>query len=755
MYKLYCCGSRGSRPVEGRRFNEFGGFTTCYILKTYDYALIIDAGTGFYEANAIVSDCSTIDVVFTHVHYDHILGMLDWTAIPKTSKVTFYGNFDGWFGDKTMYEFFRAPFWPVQPNFNINQCPKDGEPLKLRKDLQVKFYDSPHPNATKLMMIETNCSPDENPIDLNETDPKDIHKLAVMFDCEVSSGLDPELITNIDLIVYDGMYTDEEYPTKVGFGHSTWQEGVRLATKVNPEKLIITHHSPNREDTDLRKYEEEARKSFANTDFARSGQIWDFPLYPKGKKEKKREDKPTLEEMLNDEDELKVAKAKDEDLNIFQRAWKSITSILLDPERSELYLSTVVYLAIGITSFFMTAINLYSRYFYLGIATGIFGLVSIINYVVVKKFSFLHRVIGFFAQLEILALLIFFAIDGDPEGFSILWSLLLPTAGMLVFGRKRTLISCAIYFVVLVFLFWTPIGNMVLMKDAAGNLKYSQEIMIRFPIAFLSFSFIGLVTEIVMSFGYKKLNTLKNNLANVLADQTSELRDQNFELLRVNSQLNLRNRLLNKTYGKFMPDQVVEEALENANTTEVTGKKSVVTLLQADIRGFAAKTKDMDPADVFEMLNNYFGEMTEIIQKHNGVILDYVGDAILVVFGAPIASSTHADDAIDTALEMQRVVRKVNSWNRVYGYSEIEVGIGIHTGEAMLGIVGSKNNMKFDVVGKAVSLTSRIEHVCKGKSILVTEEVLKCVSKAVKVAGVTSHTLKGFEEPISLYEITE
>ena len=111
-----------------------------------------------------------------------------------------------------------------------------------------------------------------------------------------------------------------------------------------------------------------------------------------------------------------------------------------------------------------------------------------------------------------------------------------------------------------------------------------------------------------MSFGYKKLNTLKNNLADVLADQTSELRDQNFELIRVNSQLNLRNRLLNKTYGKFMPDQVVEEVLENSNTTELVGKKSVVTLLQADIRGFAAKTKDMDPADVFDMLNNYFGE---------------------------------------------------------------------------------------------------------------------------------------------------
>lgn len=755
MYKLYCCGSRGSRPVEGRRFNEFGGFTTCYILKTYDYALIIDAGTGFYEANAIVSDCSTIDVVFTHVHYDHILGMLDWTAIPKTSKVTFYGNFDGWFGDKTMYEFFRAPFWPVQPNFNINQCPTDGEPLKLRKDLQVKFYTSPHPNATKLMMIETNCSPDEAPVDLNETDPKDIHKLAVMFDCEKSDGLDPSLITNIDMIVYDGMYTDDEYPTKVGFGHSTWQEGCRLAASVKPEKLIITHHSPNREDKDLRKFEEQAREIFPNTDFARSGQTWHFPLCAKEKEKKVREAKPTLVEMLNDEEELKVVTSNDEDLNFFQRVWKSLTENLLDHEKSEVYLSTLVYLAIAITSFGMTVINLIGKYYYLGIATGVFAVCSLFNYVIVKKINSASRVILNFAMIEILAILIFFIIDGDPGGFSILWSLLLPTAGMLVFGRKRTLIMSAIFFVVLVFSFWTPLRDTVLIKDAAGNLKYSQEVLLRFPIAFVSFIFIGLVIEIVMSFGYKKLNTLKNNLADVLADQTSELRDQNFELIRVNSQLNLRNRLLNKTYGKFMPDQVVEEVLENSNTTELVGKKSVVTLLQADIRGFAAKTKDMDPADVFDMLNNYFGEMTDIIQKHNGTILDYVGDAILVVFGAPIASSTHADDAIDTAIEMQKVVRKVNSWNRVYGYKEIEIGIGIHTGEAMLGVVGSKNNMKFDVVGKTVSLTSRIEHVCKGKSILVTDDVLKSISKAVKIASVTTHTLKGFEDPISLYEITE
>ena len=754
MYKLYCCGSRGSRPVEGRRFNEFGGFTTCYILKTYNYALIIDAGTGFYEANAIVSDCSTIDVVFTHVHYDHILGMRDWTAIPKTSKVTFYGNFDGWFGDKTMYEFFRAPFWPVQPNFNINQCPKDGEPLKLRKDLQVKFYNSPHPNATKLMMIETNCSPDENPIDLAETDPKDIHKLAVMFDCEKSDGLDASMITNIDMVVYDGMYTDDEYPTKVGFGHSTWQEGCRLAAKVKPEKLIITHHSPNRVDSDLRKYEEEARKMFPNTDFARSGQIWDFPLYPNGKEKKARVAKPTLEQMLSDENELQTYSNTD-NLNLIQRGWKYITSILLDPEKSEVYLSTLVYLAIGITSLFMTILNVMSRSYYLALATGSFGIASILNYVIVKKINSANKVISAFAQVEIMSLFVLFLIIGDPGGFSIIWSLLLPTAGMLVFGRRKTIILCAVYFVILVCMFWTPLGEIFLMRDAAGEFKYSHEIMVRFPIAFLAFAFIGLIIEIVMSFGYKKLNTLKNNLANVLADQTSELRDQNFELIRVNSQLNLRNRLLNKTYGKFMTDQVVEEVLENANTTEVTGKKSVVTLLQADIRGFASKTKDMDPSDIFEMLNNYFGEMTEIIQKHHGVILDYVGDAILVVFGAPLSSETHADDAIETAIEMQKVMRKVNSWNRVYGYNEIEIGIGIHTGEAILGIVGSKNHMKFDVVGKAVSLTSRIEHVCKGKSILVTDEVLKSVSKAVKIAGVTTHTLKGFEDPISLFEITE
>lgn len=73
-YQLYCCGSRGSRPVEGKRFNEFGGFTSCYVLKTDDYALIIDCGTGLYEANNIILDCSTIDIVLTHMHYDHILG---------------------------------------------------------------------------------------------------------------------------------------------------------------------------------------------------------------------------------------------------------------------------------------------------------------------------------------------------------------------------------------------------------------------------------------------------------------------------------------------------------------------------------------------------------------------------------------------------------------------------------------------------------------------------------------------------------
>lgn len=254
-YVLYTCGSRGSRPVNGAEFLEFGGQTTCYVLRRDERALVLDCGTGLYSAAPILLGCTQIDVFLTHLHYDHILGLLDWSVFPSNAEVTFYSTFDNWFGKETLDEFFRAPFWPVQPKLGrLVQLPSPGMRFWLWERLCVQFYPSSHPNEANMIFLQAGDK-----------------KVCMLFDYEHCKRVPAELMERCDLMIYDGMYTDAEYPQHVGWGHSTWQEGCRLAQSAHAQKLLITHHAPLRTDTELRQMEDQAKKIFPSVRFARAG----------------------------------------------------------------------------------------------------------------------------------------------------------------------------------------------------------------------------------------------------------------------------------------------------------------------------------------------------------------------------------------------------------------------------------------------------------------------------------------------------
>ena len=252
---MYICGCRGSRPVSGKEYEEFGGQTSCFIVKTGTHALVIDCGTGLYDARGILADCTVIDVFLTHVHYDHILGLLDWSVFPKDARLSFYAAFKNWFGSDTLNEFFRAPFWPVQPWLGpLCEVPQEGVPCNLGDGLSVGVYPAPHPNGASLLHLHAGQK-----------------RICIMFDCEKPDALPHEVVNHCDFLVYDGMYENENYPVHIGWGHSTWQEGCRLATSVQPGQLIITHHDPVNTDEVLRGLEEKAKEIYPNTYFARAG----------------------------------------------------------------------------------------------------------------------------------------------------------------------------------------------------------------------------------------------------------------------------------------------------------------------------------------------------------------------------------------------------------------------------------------------------------------------------------------------------
>ena len=258
-YAFYVFGTRGSFPVAGRRYSEFGGSTTCFVLKKDRHAVIFDCGTGIMEAHNVLEDCTKIDVVLSHVHYDHILGLLSWlTNRPEGAEINFYGNFDGWLGKQTISELFREPFWPADLTGgnieNIHSISEFNGKLMLEDSISIDFITASHPNNADVFHVNVAGK-----------------NVCIMVDCEDYHCMPEEMIDNCDLLVFDGMYDDSEASEHVGWGHSTWQKAVEAAVKYNVGHLIVTHHNPNAWDSVLFEREELARKMFPNTDFARSG----------------------------------------------------------------------------------------------------------------------------------------------------------------------------------------------------------------------------------------------------------------------------------------------------------------------------------------------------------------------------------------------------------------------------------------------------------------------------------------------------
>ena len=144
---------------------------------------------------------------------------------------------------------------------------------------------------------------------------------------------------------------------------------------------------------------------------------------------------------------------------------------------------------------------------------------------------------------------------------------MLPVAGMFVFGKKRNTVLCLLMFLFLIFVFYTPLGKSLL------RYEYTQSFMLRFPMAFFAFFLLSYFLETVRENTFNELENLKKSQADIIADQTSELREQNFNMLRINSQLQLRNNMLAKKVGKDLSDDEIRELLGDADTDK-TGNEN-------------------------------------------------------------------------------------------------------------------------------------------------------------------------------------
>ncbi len=216
----------------------------------------------------------------------------------------------------------------------------------------------------------------------------------------------------------------------------------------------------------------------------------------------------------------------------------------------------------------------------------------------------------------------------------------------------------------------------------------------------------------------------------------------------------LRQRdFIRDAFGRYVSPEVARTLLESPEGLRLGGEKRDVTILMSDLRGYSRWVEESDPVVVVQVLNDYLARMTEIINEHNGTINEFIGDAIFAIFGAPLAHPDHPGGAAACALAMQRAMEEVNRLNAARGLPRLEMGIGLSTGEAVVGNIGSEIRAKYAVVGSPVNLAARVEGCTVGGQILLSPTTYERIRAVAEVGPPLSVEIKGFREPLLLREL--
>ncbi len=217
--------------------------------------------------------------------------------------------------------------------------------------------------------------------------------------------------------------------------------------------------------------------------------------------------------------------------------------------------------------------------------------------------------------------------------------------------------------------------------------------------------------------------------------------------------LDVRNKFIRDVFGRYMSEQVVNNLLDSPEGLDLGGQKRVVSIMMTDLRGFSVLSAKHAASDVIQYLNRYLEMMINIVLKHEGTIIEIIGDGIFVIFGAPVQQEDHVIRSISCAIEMQIAMYEFNKDHENSSFPRLEMGIGINTGEAVVGNIGSQKRAKYGAVGKNVNLAARIESFTIGNQILISESAYQQVADQLIVASTSTTHPKGEKNPINLYEI--
>jgi class 3 adenylate cyclase len=211
---------------------------------------------------------------------------------------------------------------------------------------------------------------------------------------------------------------------------------------------------------------------------------------------------------------------------------------------------------------------------------------------------------------------------------------------------------------------------------------------------------------------------------------------------------------IGNTFGRYVDQEIAKELLSRPEAIRLGGEKREVAILMSDIRNFTPLSESLDPEGTIRVINHYFSHMIEAIHQHRGIIVDFFGDSVLVFFD-PLVNSveTVTRQAVRCGLDMQARMKRFNEEMQAEGLPEIQMGIGINVGDAVVGNIGSERRAKYGIVGPSVNITNRIQAESKGGQILVSESVYRYLKQDLRVKSSFEVPLKGVKERVTLFEI--
>jgi len=227
--------------------------------------------------------------------------------------------------------------------------------------------------------------------------------------------------------------------------------------------------------------------------------------------------------------------------------------------------------------------------------------------------------------------------------------------------------------------------------------------------------------------------------------------------------------LIKETFSRYVSPDVVDTIVADPTRIRLGGELRDVTILFADIRGYSSLSEVLGPTEIIDLLNIYFRRVSDVIFRHDGMINEFEGDAVLAVFGAPLDLPDHAAKAVRTAIDMLEAVEALNEvWEedgtldkwRTAGIDRLAIRVGVHSGPVVAGNIGSEQRIKYAVIGDTVNTASRVEGLNKvlKTSLLVTRETFDALGDAdlaqlLEARG--AHSVKGREQAVSVYALQE